>query len=98
MSNRPEAYTVDAVRTLVGKRGGLLSQIHPADLGAHAIASLMERTGVDPGAIEDVIGIFGQDQSGGMESHPLAVDVAPKMSTTHTGAVKYCSDKRIQNL
>src|SRR5437764_11054906 len=51
----PEAYIVDAVRTPVGKRGGGLSQVHPADLGAHAIKSLVERTGVDPAAVEDVV-------------------------------------------
>ncbi|HVA74379.1 MAG TPA: acetyl-CoA C-acetyltransferase [Acidimicrobiales bacterium] len=50
-----EAYIVDAVRTPVGKRGGGLSGVHPADLGAAAINALMERTGVDPAAVEDVI-------------------------------------------
>jgi acetyl-CoA C-acetyltransferase len=50
-----EAYIVDAVRSPVGKRGGGLSQVHPADLGAHAIQALMERTGIDPGAVEDVV-------------------------------------------
>ncbi len=51
----PEAYIVDAVRTPVGRRGGGLSQVHPADLGAHPLKALMERTGIDPGAVEDVI-------------------------------------------
>ena len=51
----PEAYVVDAVRTPVGKRGGGLSAVHPADLGAHAISALIERTGVDPAAVEDVV-------------------------------------------
>jgi acetyl-CoA C-acetyltransferase len=51
----PEAYIVDAVRTPVGKRGGSLAGVHPADLGAHSIAALMRRTGVDPGAVDDVI-------------------------------------------
>jgi acetyl-CoA C-acetyltransferase len=51
----PEAYIVDAVRTPVGRRGGALSQIHPADLGAHSLAALMERTGIDPAAVEDVV-------------------------------------------
>ncbi len=51
----PEAYIVDAVRTPVGKRGGSLSSIHPADLGAITLNALMERTGVDPGAVEDVV-------------------------------------------
>ena len=51
----PNAYIIDAVRTPVGRRGGGLSQIHPADIGAHSIKSLMERTGVDPNAVDDVI-------------------------------------------
>ena len=50
-----EAYIVDAARTPVGKRGGGLSAVHSADLGAHVIKALMTRTGVDPGAVEDVI-------------------------------------------
>jgi len=51
----PEAYIVDAVRTPVGRRGGGLSRVHPADLGAHVIRALLERTGLDPLAVEDVI-------------------------------------------
>jgi acetyl-CoA C-acetyltransferase len=50
-----EAYIIDAVRTPVGKRGGGLSTVHSADLGAHVLRALMTRTGVDPGAVEDVI-------------------------------------------
>ncbi|MEV0700294.1 acetyl-CoA C-acetyltransferase [Saccharopolyspora sp. NPDC050389] len=50
-----EAYIVDAVRTPVGRRGGALAGMHSADLGAHAIRALMDRTGVDPGAVDDVI-------------------------------------------
>jgi acetyl-CoA C-acetyltransferase len=65
-----EAYIVDAVRTPVGKRGGGLSQVHPADLGAHAIRALVARTGVDPGAVEDVV--FGCCDTIG----PQAGDVA----------------------
>ncbi|MDL9979310.1 acetyl-CoA C-acetyltransferase [Microbacterium candidum] len=49
------AYIVDAVRSPVGKRGGALAGIHSADLGAHAIRSLVERTGIDPAAVDDVI-------------------------------------------
>ena len=51
----PEAYLVDAVRTPVGRRGGGLSQIHPADLGGHVLRALVERTGIDPGAVDDVV-------------------------------------------
>ncbi|MET0489824.1 MAG: beta-ketoacyl synthase N-terminal-like domain-containing protein, partial [Acidimicrobiales bacterium] len=50
-----EAYIVDAVRAPVGRRGGGLAHVHPADLGAHSLKALMDRTGVDPGAVEDVI-------------------------------------------
>ena len=41
------AYIVDAVRTPVGKRGGSLAAIHPADLGAHVLSTLVERTGIE---------------------------------------------------
>jgi acetyl-CoA C-acetyltransferase len=51
----PEAFLIDAVRTPVGKRGGALAGVHSADLAAHTIAALMDRTGVDPGAVDDVI-------------------------------------------
>jgi acetyl-CoA C-acetyltransferase len=50
----PEAYIVDAARTPVGRRGGGLSQVHPADLGAHVIRTIIDRTGLDPTAVEDV--------------------------------------------
>ena len=52
---RAEAYIIDAVRTPVGKRGGALAGVHSADLGAHSLAALMRRTGVDPGAVDDVV-------------------------------------------
>lgn len=51
----PEAYIIDAIRSPVGRRKGGLSAVHPADLGAHAIQALMDRTGIDPGAVDDVI-------------------------------------------
>jgi acetyl-CoA C-acetyltransferase len=59
-----EAYIVDAVRSPVGKRGGTLSGVHPADLGAHSLRALVERTGIDPGALDDVI-IGATDTIGG---------------------------------
>ena len=65
-----EAYIVDAVRTPVGKRGGGLSQAHPADLGAHVITALLKRTGLDPLAVDDVI--FGCVDTVG----PQAGDIA----------------------
>ncbi len=50
-----EAFIIDAVRSPVGRRGGSLAGVHPADLGAHSIGALMDRTGVDPSAVEDVV-------------------------------------------
>ncbi|MFE1929590.1 acetyl-CoA C-acetyltransferase [Stenotrophomonas sp. NPDC087984] len=51
----PEAYIVEAVRTPVGRRKGGLAAVHPADLGAHVLRALMERSGADPAAVEDVV-------------------------------------------
>ncbi|MFE3656962.1 acetyl-CoA C-acetyltransferase [Streptomyces sp. NPDC059165] len=50
-----EAYIVEAVRTPVGRRGGGLAAVHPADLGAHVLKGLVGRTGIDPAAVEDVV-------------------------------------------
>ena len=50
-----EAYIIDTVRTPVGRRNGGLAKVHPADLGAHTIKALLERTGVDLLAIDDVM-------------------------------------------
>ncbi|MDT7726839.1 MAG: acetyl-CoA C-acetyltransferase [Actinomycetota bacterium] len=50
-----EAYILDALRTPVGRRGGALSAVHSADLGAHVIKALVERSGVDPALVDDVI-------------------------------------------
>jgi acetyl-CoA C-acetyltransferase len=65
-----EAFIVDAVRTPVGKRGGGLSRIHPADLGAHVIKVLLDRTGIDPAAVDDVI--FGNVDSIGPQAGCIA--------------------------
>ncbi len=65
-----EAFVVDAVRTPVGRRGGGLAGVHPADLGAHVIAALLARAGVDPLAVDDVV--FGCVDTVG----PQAGDIA----------------------
>ena len=53
----PEAYLVEAVRTPVTRKGTGLAEIHPADLGAHVLSALVDRSGIDPGAVEDVVTI-----------------------------------------
>nr|WP_042186140.1 acetyl-CoA C-acetyltransferase [Kibdelosporangium sp. MJ126-NF4]CEL17111.1 3-ketoacyl-CoA thiolase @ Acetyl-CoA acetyltransferase [Kibdelosporangium sp. MJ126-NF4] len=50
-----DAYIIDAVRTPVGRRGGALSGVHPADLGAHVIKALFSNSPIDPGEVDDVI-------------------------------------------
>ncbi|QIK66251.1 acetyl-CoA C-acetyltransferase [Nocardioides sp. HDW12B] len=50
-----EAYVVEAVRTPVGRRRGSLAGVHSADLGAHVLRALVERSGVDPVAVDDVV-------------------------------------------
>ncbi|MGB3043224.1 MAG: acetyl-CoA C-acetyltransferase [Xanthobacteraceae bacterium] len=56
-----EAYIVAAARTAGGRKGGRLAGWHPADLAAQVLNSLVDRTGVDPAQIEDVImGCVGQ--------------------------------------
>ena len=64
------AYIVDAVRSPVGKRGGSLAHVHSADLGAHVIRALMDRTGVDPGEVDDVI--FGCTDTLGPQAGNIA--------------------------
>jgi acetyl-CoA C-acetyltransferase len=51
----PEAYIVEAVRSPVGKKNGGLAAVHPADLGAHVLTALVERSGIDPSVVEDVV-------------------------------------------
>ncbi len=55
--NRPirEAWIVDAVRTPIGRYGGALASVRPDDLAAAVIRAIVDRTGIDPAAIEDVI-------------------------------------------
>ncbi|SMD21801.1 Thiolase, N-terminal domain [Kibdelosporangium aridum] len=58
-----DAVIVDAVRTPIGKgrATGTLAGVHPVDLHAHAIRALVDRTGIDPALIDDVIsGAVGQ--------------------------------------
>jgi acetyl-CoA C-acetyltransferase len=56
-----EAYIVAAARTAGGKRGGALREWHPANLAAAVLDALVERSGIDPALVDDVImGCVGQ--------------------------------------
>src|SRR5690242_9427030 len=68
-STMKSAVIIDAVRTPLakGKPGGAYSEIHPVDLHAVALRALVDRTGIDPAVVDDVIsGAVGQigEQSG----------------------------------
>jgi len=65
-----EAYIIDALRTPTGRRRGGLAELHPADLGGHALKALVERNQVPPDDYEDVM--FGCVDTIG----PLAGDIA----------------------
>ncbi len=50
-----EAVIVEAMRTAIGRRNGRLKDWHPVDLQAQVLAALVQRTGLDPALVEDVI-------------------------------------------
>jgi 3-oxoadipyl-CoA thiolase len=65
-----EAWIVDAVRTPIGRYGGALAAVRPDDLAAVVIAAIVERTGIDPAAIEDVV--FGCANGAGEDNRNVA--------------------------
>ena len=65
-----EAWIVGAVRTPIGRHGGALSTVRPDDLGAVALAALMEGTGVEPGEVENVY--FGCANQAGEDNRNVA--------------------------
>ena len=50
-----QAVIIDAVRTPIGRRGGALKDVRPDDLAAHVLRALVERTGIKPAMVEDVV-------------------------------------------
>jgi 3-oxoadipyl-CoA thiolase len=65
-----EAVIIDAVRTPIGALGGELSTVRPDDLAAHVLKALVERTGIDPGLVEEVI--FGCANQAGEDNRNVA--------------------------
>jgi acetyl-CoA acetyltransferase family protein len=64
------SYVYDAVRTPFGRAGGALSGVRPDDLAAVVIRSIVERTGIDPARVEDVI--FGDANQAGEDNRNVA--------------------------
>jgi acetyl-CoA acetyltransferase family protein len=50
-----DAVIIDAVRTPLGRRNGMLTDWHPVDLAAHVLRAVVERNDVDPALVDDVI-------------------------------------------
>jgi 3-oxoadipyl-CoA thiolase len=65
-----EAWIIDAVRTPIGRHGGGLAAVRPDDLGALTIEALLERTGIEPGSIDDVL--FGCINQAGEDNRNVA--------------------------
>ncbi|MDP5104234.1 MAG: acetyl-CoA C-acetyltransferase, partial [Erythrobacter sp.] len=81
------AYIVEAVRTAGGRRGGRLAGVHPVDLLARSLDAVVERSGIDPAAIEDVItGCVSQAGEQAMQVGRMGV-LASKLLPQSTPAV-----------
>ena len=75
------AYIVDAVRTAGGRRGGRLAGIHPVDLAAQSLDAVVERSGIDPKAIDDVV--MGCVSQGGEQAMQVGRNAV--LATKHLG-------------
>lgn len=64
-----DAYIVDAVRTPIGRHGGVLAEVRPDDLAGLVVKALVERSGVDPERIEDVM--FGCANQAGEDNRNI---------------------------
>ncbi len=65
-----EAFLVGGARTPVGRYGGALSSVRPDDLAAIAIKAAVERAGIDPADVDEVI--FGNANGAGEENRNVA--------------------------
>lgn len=65
-----DVVVVDAVRTPVGKYAGILKSVRPDDLGALVLRTVLRRTGVDPGSLDDVY--FGCSNQAGEDNRNVA--------------------------
>src|SRR5918992_6175879 len=66
----PEALIIDAVRTPIGRFGGALSSVRPADLAARAIGAAVERNELPVDEIDDVV--FGCTNGAGEDNRNVA--------------------------
>src|SRR5271170_5564800 len=91
-----EAYIVAATRTAAGRKGGRLAGWHPTDLAAQVLDNLVDKTGVDPAAIEDVImGCVGQagEQSTNVARNAVLASKLPE-SVPATSVDRQCGSSQ----
>lgn len=91
-----DAYIVSALRTAGGRRGGLLSGWHPADLAGQLIDGLIDATGADAAAIDDVIlGCVGQvgEQAGNIARNAVLASSLPE-SVPGTSVDRQCGSSQ----
>lgn len=67
---RREAWIIDAVRTPIGRHGGTLASVRPDDLAAGLLRAILDRTGIDPSLIDDVI--LGNTNQAGEDNRNVA--------------------------
>ena len=91
-----EAYIVAAARTAGGKKGGKLLGWHPVDLAAQVLNALVDRSGIDPSAVEDVImGCVGQagEQSTNVARNAVLASKLPE-SVPGTSVDRQCGSSQ----
>lgn len=91
-----DAVIVEAVRTPIGKKNGLLSRIRAEDLAAEPLKELIERTGIDPALIDDVI--FGcvtqSGEQGGVIARQAALIAGYSMEVPGTTIDRQCGSSQ----
>ncbi len=65
-----ESWLVEALRTPIGRLGGALAPVRPDDLAAHVIRAVVDRSGIDPAAVDDVL--FGCTNQAGEDNRNVA--------------------------
>jgi 3-oxoadipyl-CoA thiolase len=65
-----DAFIVDALRTPIGRYGGALAGVRPDDLAAHVLAAAVERNGIEPGQVDEVV--FGDANQAGEDNRNVA--------------------------
>ncbi|WP_416062259.1 thiolase family protein [Rhodococcus indonesiensis] len=76
-----DAVIVEAVRSPIGRRKGGLADVHPVDLSATVLTALLDRAGIEPGAVDDVVwGCVGQvgEQAGNIARNAVLASGWPE--------------------